>query len=936
MYRIHNRRAIINRKALIGELEEQSRWGPESPRGRANALQIFKAALYRGVGEIRGRFEAEAITGAEVVQANAFLVDQLVRCIYDFAEKRVYPAGELTAERMSVAATGGYGRGELAPFSDIDVMFLLPGKQSTRLEQIVEYVLYMLWDSGLQVGHATRTIDDCVRLSKGDLTIRTSLLETRWLWGDKSLFATFEQRFRNEVVAGSAGSFVEQKLAERDGRHERMGNSRYVLEPHIKEGKGGLRDLQTLFWIAKYLYQVKDVGDLVERGVFTDADVRHFRRAENFLWTVRCHLHYVVGRPEERLTFNVQQVIADRLGYADRPSGRGVERFMKHYYRVTKTVGDLTRVLCAVLEDQHKKTRLKFRLPSLSRALFRRPPPGLKLDGDRLTLESGNSLPWDPVLMLRLFHEAQRLGLDIHPQALRLVQQNLRLVDARLRADPQANRLFVEMLTHEGDPEQALKRLADAGVFGRFIPEFGRVVSQMQYDMYHVYTVDEHTIRAIGILSRIERGELKEQHPAAAMALGEIRSRRALYLAVMLHDIAKGRGGDHSEIGAEIALSLAPRLGLDDWETETVSWLVGHHLLMSRTAFKRDIDDWKTVCDFTDRVQSPERLRMLLILTNVDISAVGPNIWNAWKCGLLDELYYRALEEMEMAAGQPAERRTMRVERAKAKLRSRLVDWDDETREAYISRGYSDYWLAFGSEEHARHFELMRRADVAGKPLYVEVRSHPSRDVTEMTIYAPDHPGLFAQIAGAMSLSGASIVGAKVVTLANSMALDVFHIQDLSGRPFDSEDRLRRLDRRIEASVVGNIQPARELQAMRMRALPSRTRVFKVPPRVIFDNKASANNTVIEVNGRDRPGFLHDVTSTLTAQGLQIVSAHISTYGERVVDVFYVKDVFGLKIEQSVKLQKLEQQLLEAIAPAEERPPAVAEKEEEEEAAAAE
>lgn len=919
MYRIHNRRAIINRKALIGELHELGRWGPGTPRGRGNALQIFKAALYRGVGEIRGRFEAEVMSGAEVVQANAFLVDQFVRCIFDFADTEVYPDGVDPGERMSLTATGGYGRGELAPFSDIDVMFLLPGKQTARLEQIVEYVLYMLWDSGLQVGHATRTIDDCVRLSKGDLTIRTSLLETRWLWADKPLFCSFEQRFRSEVVAGSAASFVEQKLAERDARHERMGDSRYVLEPNIKEGKGGLRDLQTLFWIAKYLYQVKDMGGLVERGVFTDADVRQFRRAENFLWTVRCHLHYVAGRPEERLTFNVQEVIAQRLGYADRLSGRGVERFMKHYFRVTKTVGDLTRVLCAVLEDQHKKTRLKFRLPSLSRALFRRPPSGLKLDGDRLTLDSLDALQWDPVLMLRLFHEAQRLGLDIHPRALRLVQQNLRLVDAGLRSDPKANQLFVEMLTHETAAEQTLKRLGEAGVFGRFIPDFGRVISQMQYDMYHVYTVDEHTIRAIGILSRIERGELKDQHPAATMAMSEIRSRRALYLAVLLHDIAKGRGGDHSELGAAIALILAPRLGLDDWEAETVSWLVAQHLLMARTAFKRDIDDWKTVCDFTDRVQSPERLRMLLILTNVDIRAVGPNIWNAWKCGLLDELYYRALEDMEMASGQPAERRTMRVERAKARLRSRLIDWDDASRETFMARGYSDYWLSFGVEEHVRHFELMRTAEADGKGLHVEARTHPSRDVTEVTIYAPDHPGLFAHIAGAMSLSGASIVGAKVVTLANSMALDVFQIQDLSGRPFDSDDRMQRLSQRIEAAVVGNMQPARELRAMRLRALPSRMQVFKVPPRVIFDNKASVSNTVIEVNGRDRPGFLHDVTSTLTAQALQIVSAHISTYGERVVDVFYVKDVFGLKVEQPAKLRKLEQTLLEAIAPPEDR-----------------
>lgn len=914
MYRIHDRRAIINRRALISELEEQTRWGAATPRARANALQIFKAALYRGVAAIRGRFESDAMSGAEVVQANSYLVDQLVRCIFDFASNRVYPAEAGNEAQMAISATGGYGRGELAPFSDIDVMFILPGRQTSRLERIVEYVLYMLWDSGLQVGHATRSIDDCIRLSRSDLTIRTSLLEARWLWGEEDLFCTFEQRFRSEVVTGSGPSFVEQKLAERDARHERMGDSRYVLEPHIKEGKGGLRDLQTLFWIAKYLYQVKSIGDLSEREVFTESDVRQFRQAENFLWTVRCHLHYVAGRPEERLTFNVQEVIAERLGYNDRRSGRGVERFMKHYFRITKTVGDLTRVLCAVLEDQHRKQRLRFRLSSLSRSFFRRLPSGLRIDGNRITVEGPDSFAKDPVLLLRLFHEAQRQGLDVHPQALRLVHQSLRLIDSRLRAEPEANRLFLEMLTHE-QSETTLKRLNDAGVFGRFIPDFGRVVAQMQYDMYHVFTVDEHTIRAIGVLNSIERGEMRQQHPAATNAFAEIRSRRALYLAVMLHDIAKGRGGDHSEVGAEIALHLAPRLGLDAWETETVAWLVRHHLIMSRTAFKRDIDDWKTVTDFTDRVQSPERLRMLLILTNADISAVGPNIWNAWKSGLLDELYYRALEDMEMAAGQPAERRTMRVERARSRLRARLIDWEDERRETYIARGYSDYWLAFNTEEHVRHFELMKKADDDGKRLHVEACTHPSRDVTEVTIYAPDHPGLFAQIAGAMSICGASIVGAKVVTLANSMALDVFQVQDLAGRPFDSDDRLTRLSRRIEASVVGNMQPARELQEMRRRALPSRTRVFKVPPRVIFDNKASVSHTVIEVNGRDRPGFLHDVTSTLTALGLQIVSAHISTYGERVVDVFYVKDVFGLKVEQPAKLQRLEQHLLEAIAP---------------------
>jgi [protein-PII] uridylyltransferase len=924
MYRVPHRRDIINRRALLAELAEEARWGTHAARSRAIALQIVKAALYRGVAEIRRRFEKEKISGAEVVHANAFLIDQLVRCIYDHACNFVFPStnGEAPAGRLAVLATGGYGRGELFPFSDIDLMFLLPQPPPSQGQNIVEYILYMLWDCGLTVGQATRTVDDCVKLARQDLTIRTSLLEARWLWGDRSLFDEFERRFDADVVAGTGAQFVEAKLAERTQRHARMGDSRYLLEPHIKDGKGGLRDLQTLFWIGKYLFRVRNMCDLVERGVFTENDLRQFRTCQNFLWNVRCQLHYAAGRPEERLTFQYQQAIADRLGYADRAGARGVERFMKHYFRVTKTVGDLTRVLCAVLEEDHRKPRSKLRFPSLARGLFRRAPVGFKYDGERLTVDGADAFTKDPVKLLTLFREAQRLGLDIHPRALRLVQQNLRLIDARLRADPRANRAFLEMLTDEQDPETTLKRLNDAGVFGRFIPDFGRVVAQMQYDMYHVYTVDEHSIHAIGILSRIERGLLREQHPAASEAIAEIRSRRALYLAVLLHDVAKGRNGDHSLLGAEVAKSIAPRLGLDAWETETVSWLVRHHLLMSRTAFKRDLDDPRTVIDFCACVQSPERLRMLLVLTNADIAAVGPGVWNAWKESLLSELYYRALEDMALNGGTADRRREVRVEMAKARLRERLAHWPEAQREEFIARGYTDYWLGFTTEEHLRHFEFMRSADASGEAVVIDTRQLPAVDVTEVTIYAPDHPGLFAQLTGAMALSGASIVDAKIVTLANSMALDVFNVQDLSGRPFASPDKLDRLRRRIADAVSGKLDVAGELARQRARTPPGRTKLFRVAPRVIFDNRASASSTVIEVNGADRPGFLYDVTSTLTAQNLQIVSAHVSTFGERVVDVFYVKDVFGLKIDHPQKFERLEEALLAAIQPPEVATPA--------------
>jgi len=903
-------RDIIDRKALLAELEDLVGWSGYTPKTQAQVLEIFKAAQNRGWTEVRRRFEEDGASSRDVARANTYLVDQLIRSIYDFAHSSVYPlANPTTGEVLSVTATGGYGRGELAPFSDIDLMFLLPYKLAAHTEQVVEYILYLLWDLGLKVGHATRSIDEAIRLARDDMTIRTSLLEARWLWGDKEMFKTFRKRFQSEFSESTGLAFVEAKLAERDARHDRMGDTRYVLEPNIKEGKGGLRDLQTLFWIAKYLYRVDDVKDLQAQGVLTAEDVDLFAKAESFLWTVRCHLHYLADRPEERLTFNVQNEISARMGYADRKGAQGVEQFMKDYFLVAKDVGDLTRILCAVLEDQHKKSRQRFRLPSFS--FRKREIDGFILDGDRLTVGDNGVFGKDPVKLLKLFHVAQHHETDIHPHALRLVTQNLKLIDENLLQDQEANRLFMAMLCGP-NPEVTLMRLNEAGVLGRFIPDFGRVVAQMQYDMYHVYTVDEHTIRAIGILKGIEDGRLKADHPASCEVISEVQSLPALYVAVLLHDIAKGRGGDHSELGAEIALEIGPRLGLNEWETETVSWLVRHHLLMSATAFKRDVYDPKTVSDFVAAVQSPERLRLLLILTVADIRAVGPNVWNAWKAGLLRELYYRAQEEM--AGGIPSDRQGERVEQAKTELRGLLADWPEDEIESHFARGYNDYWLAFDADTLAHHAKLIRKAEADDKMLHIESRVERERDATEIIIYTPDHPGLFASIAGAIALAGASVVDAKVMTLTNGMALDMFWIQDSTGHAYAAPDRLKRLRERIKNALAGRLQSARELAAAQEAAPKSRTGAFQVPPRVLIDNKASNRLTVIEINGRDRLGLLHDVTAFLTASGLQISSAHISTYGERVVDVFYVRDVFGLKVEQEEKRDAIKAGLLDIVS----------------------
>jgi [protein-PII] uridylyltransferase len=915
-----NQRDIIDRRTLVTALTATAQSDLSAEARRARVRDLLKAGLAAGQSEIRTRFEDRAIGGGACVRANCFLIDQIIRLIHDYADQHVYPIANPTqAERLSVIAVGGYGRGELAPHSDIDLLFLRPYKRTPRGEQIVEFILYMLWDLGLKVGHATRSLDECLRLARDDVTIRTALLESRYLWGDDKLYADFRKAFLSGVVRGTEGAFVAAKLAERNERHKRLGDSRYVVEPNVKEGKGGLRDLHTLFWIAKYVHRVERVEDLVTKGVLTQEEAAKFAKAQEFLWTVRCHLHYLTKRADDRLTFDVQREVAARMGYTEHRGTRGVERLMKHYFLVAKDVGDLTRIFCAALAiETEKKPRLslaRLTLPSFMKRAKQR-LEGFALESERLTVARKTAFADDPVNFLRIFRVAQEHGLDIHPYALRLIRQNLKRIDAKLRENADANRLFMEILTDRQDAERILRAMNEAGVFGRFVPDFGRVVAQMQHDMYHVYTVDEHTIFAIGILHRIENGELRNELPLSSDIVHKVQSRRALYLSVLLHDIAKGRGGDHSELGAEIALRLGPRVGLSEEETETVAWLVRYHLAMSSTAFKRDIHDPQTLRDFVALVQSPERLRLLLCLTVADIRAVGPGVWNNWKATLLRELYYRA-EEMLSGAGLEHSAKA-RIEAAQSALCAELTDWTEEEIATHLARGYPAYWLSVDTATQARHARFIRQAERDAAPISLDTRIDRARGVTEITIYTADHPGLFNRIAGAMALAGANIVAAQIFTMANGMALDSFLIQeaasmtDHGGAAFDKPERLARLSALIEQTLSGRLK-LREALAKRP-AYQSRMRVFTVPPRVVVDNKASATHTLIEVNGRDRPGLLFDVTSALTALGLSIGTARIATYGERVVDVFYVKDVFGHKVDEEHKLKRIRERLLAALA----------------------
>ncbi|MBN8929665.1 MAG: [protein-PII] uridylyltransferase [Rhodospirillales bacterium 69-11] len=881
---------------------------------RDAALSAFRRHLARIQSYVQHAFEQEQLSGLQAARLLGALVDGVVGALYEHATN---DTGLGEPEHLSVAATGGYGRGVLAPFSDVDLLFLTAEQPSEQTLQVVEYMLYFLWDLGLKVGHATRSIQDCLTEGAKDTTIRTALLDARHVTGDAALFEAFHQQFRAACKEAGAAEYIAAKQAERAVRHRRYGDSPFVVEPNVKEGRGGLRDLQTLYWISRYVFDTQTMGELADLGgILTQQEARHGRRAWEFLWTVRFHLHYVAGRAEERLTFDLQPVVGARMGYTRHGRQDGVERFMRHYFLTAREIARLTRIL----------------EPAILRAALG--PPAIEAETDRALLQqgfvlaegklmpiSGRDFDAEPIQMLRILQVARDRNLDLHPLAMRsFIQNERRAID--LRGDKKAATIFMDLLCgkepehthrHGQHPDGArwLAVLNETGFLGRYLPDWARIVGQMQFDTYHIFTVDEHTIEAVKVLNAIERGELAEIAPVASEIVDHIQSRRALYVAMILHDIAKGRGGDHSVLGADVALKVGPTLGLSAEETETVSWLVLHHLLMSQTAFKRDIDDPKTILDLADTIQSPERLRLLLVLTVADMRAVSAKVWNGWKATLLRELYNRVAEVL--AGGLSTTERDVRVQRAKEAASLLLSDWTPEEIEHFTSLGYPAYWLSFDPETHARHARLVRDSEQRQAPLTVDTQPLPARAVTEVTVYCADHAGVFSKISGALAVAGASIVDARIHTMTNGMALDTFWIQDAAGGAFDAPHRLARLSVLIEQALSGRLRLNSEIRKISKVLLGRRMQAIHAPPRVVIDNHASNTHTVLEVNGRDRPGLLHDVTAAISEQGLQIASAHVTTYGVRAVDVFYVKDVFGLKIENERKLAQLRTALLKAL-----------------------
>lgn len=766
---------------------------------------------------------------------------------------------------LTLVAVGGYGRRELFPFSDVDVLLLVPESAPAHADHAVIALLQTLWDQHVPMAHATRTVEDTIARACEDATVASALMDARLVAGDRTQYRALKRGLRQRVFGHDIPRFVEAKLSERDQRHARYGDSRFMLEPHVKEGKGGLRDLQTLNWLARHAYGVKRAQQLMRDDVLNTREWRQYRQAYLFFATVRAALHGIRGKAQERLTFDAQVQIARLLGFRGKTPQQRAQRLMQRYFQHARTVGNMTRILCALLEEEeHRAPPASQRGTDAIGDL----PPYLMLQHGRMHFAPDADPAEHPHQLVGLFVGAQAFKVDIHPRAQLLLSRLVPTVGRQLPLDGESNRLLRRLLLGHA-PDSALRRMHETGVLAAILPEFAPLTGQMQYDGYHTYTVDEHILVAIGVLHQFETGALAAMHPLATRLAAQKEDRAVLLLAMLCHDIAKGKGGGHADKGAAMAQHIAARVGLPMEDAALVGWLVQHHGLFSEVAFKRDPDDAQTIDDFVAQVQSPQRLRLLLLITAADIKAVGPTIFNGWKGALLRMLYERALTAMGVTPSTP----------------------QDDLPHALLAQ-----WKAEPS-------------------LPAMAFTHDTfRAVSEITCCVTYRSHVFSALAGLLTAMGASIASARLRFLgeeAPGSVLVQLAIQNIHGESFvEDARRLQSLPRRLNDALA---DPTHLQQALARRRVVPQTRGMSQRPGVFIDNAISANASVIEIRASDRMGLLYAILRVMEDCGLQVSHAQLATYGQLVVDVFYVKDAYGHPLTHPLKLQRVQQMLLAAI-----------------------
>lgn len=846
--------------------------------------------------------------GIIYVGLNTIIIDNLILILSSYLEKTLLKNSIIN---VSIIALGGYGRGELAPSSDIDLLFLVNENSDqnslSKNKEFIENILYFLWDLGFSVGHSTRTIIQTLNHANKDLAFLTSLIDKRFLTGNFGSFQNLRISFQKFTLKFSTIDFVKKKLVEAENRYKRFGASRFVVEPNVKEGKGGIRDIQTLLWISKFAYNSKKIHNLLENGLFLEKELFVLAYSHRFLLSVRCYLHLISKRENDNLDTASQIEISKKMKFRLKKNQSPVERFMKRYFLATKNIGSLTRIFCSLIENEFEKS-IKLNFYCKKRFTLKNP---FILKNKKIAIKSKEYLEQNPYYIIELFHNSHLKKIEVHPETLRFVSDCSKLIRRKEINSKKSNKMFLEILSNKTNPLNILNLMNDTNTLGYFVPDFKKIIGLIQHDMYHHYTVDEHTLFAISNAYDLREGKIDDILGVAREIMDKIKRFDLLIISLFLHDIAKGIPGDHSINGFEISNRLCLRFGLNSSDTYTVSNLVLNHLLLSETAFRYDLNDEKIIDTCCEKIKNLENLDLLFALTICDIKAVGPGIWSDWKGVLLNNLYekiYNKLSSKDNISNINKKNRSSDTLFIKLKN----LNWEKNILDNFINKFPSNYWNMFDLDKMLIQAKLFKKMISNKKKFAFDLSQHSNSNVSELVVIAPDNFGLFSKISGIVSSCNINIISAKILTRSDGFAIDFFVINDILEKAITEKRIQDRLFDNLKNGLEGLYNFEYELEN-KLNQIPSKIKKITAPIRVYIDNQTSNNYTIVEINCKNEPGILYKITKCISYLNLQIQSASISTYGTRVTDIFYVKDFFGEKIENQKIISKIKNELLNVL-----------------------
>jgi [protein-PII] uridylyltransferase len=877
--------------------------GPEAEwveRRRRLRLDLLRGHLQAAYDELRSRHD-DGASGEESVRSHAAFMDGVLRLLFAIADGDVRETGHPRTPLVLVAL-GGYGRGELHPSSDLDLMLIHGGEVTPYVQRMAQEILYTLWDLGLRVGHACRSLADCLALARTDLPSRTSMLAARRLAGDRRLFARLSRTLQHEVYRKDFGEFLERTLAERDERYRKHGGSIYVQEPNVKESAGGLRDVHTALWLAYTKFGARTLRELEDRGLLSPKERQTTDTALTYLWRVRNELHFLAGTRQDVLDRGLQARVAARFGYATDETRLAAEKFMRDYYLHARTIHRISARLIARCQEGLARRTVAGRRDR--RAAL---ADGLVVYDGRLHLAEPGALQKDPARILRVFRHAQQLGCELDVELERALEEAApTLEDDAWRSSPELRRVFFSVLRAGGRVATTLRRMHDTGVLGAYLPEFGALTCLVQYEHFHRYTVDQHSLLAVEALEGLRFGQERDGDELAQI-VAQLERPELLMMGILLHDIGKAQGPGHADKGVPLIRAVTRRLNLDPDDAAAVEFLVEHHLLFSYMAERRDIDDPKTVERLASVVRFPAWLTMLYLLTCADIRAVGPGLWTPWRGALLRELFVRTRFRL---AGQPPKppRRAAVVHR----IVQVLADPRVAAAAAAHLQGMSDRYVRTTSPQRiAAHLRLIER--LREEPVATELFHYGDLGASDLCIVARDVPGLFALIAGTLAAHGVNVLSAQVETRTDGVAVDTLHVNDPAGDAILDKARWEGVTEDLSRTLGGKATVESLLAARRDRAGPRPAGSAGGPVRVTVDNSLSDTRTVIEVRAPDRVGLLYLITRALAREGLDIATAKIATDLDQALDTFYVTTAAGHKVADPERIAGLRLAIVAAL-----------------------